>query len=157
MSYLRIFAVTIIVFLVDRITKIWVVDWLDLRNVFAIDVWPPFFNLRMAWNEGVNFGLFSSDGDTGRYVLIAVALLIVLGLLFYVRKDKGWKVPVSTGLIVGGALGNVYDRIIFGAVADFINMSCCGINNPYAFNVADATIFIGVIGLLFFMDDKKKT
>ena len=58
---------------------------------------------------------------------------------------------------MGGALGNVVDRVLHGAVADFLNMSCCGINNPYAFNIADISIFIGAIGLVIFTDtDGKK-
>jgi signal peptidase II len=57
---------------------------------------------------------------------------------------------LSGGLLVGGALGNVVDRIAYGAVADFLNMSCCGIENPYAFNIADIAIFAGAIGLVIF-------
>ena len=58
--------------------------------------------------------------------------------------------PLSLSLILGGALGNVVDRLVYGAVADFLNMSCCGIENPYAFNVADIAIFAGAIGLILF-------
>ena len=61
-----------------------------------------------------------------------------------------WRGAVLIGLVVGGALGNVMDRILYGAVADFLNMSCCGIRNPYAFNVADIAIFVGAVGLLIF-------
>ena len=59
----------------------------------------------------------------------------------------GWQ-RLTAGLLLGGALGNVVDRLIYGAVADFINMSCCGIDNPYAFNVADIAMFAGAIGLV---------
>ena len=156
MPTIRILLISALVFFVDRLTKIWVVEWLNLRTIYTKEVWPPFLNLRMAWNDGINFGLFGSDSDTARWVLIGVALVIVVALLIWVRKAKGWSVPISAGLIVGGALGNVYDRIVFGAVADFLNMSCCGFDNPYSFNVADAAIFLGVVGLLIFMDDKKK-
>jgi signal peptidase II len=62
---------------------------------------------------------------------------------------------ICVGLLVGGALGNALDRVIYGAVVDFLNMSCCGINNPYAFNVADIFIFVGAIGLAIFPTDKK--
>jgi len=57
---------------------------------------------------------------------------------------------LSAGVLVGGALGNVVDRIVYGAVADFLNMSCCGLVNPFAFNVADIAVFVGAIGLVFF-------
>jgi signal peptidase II len=62
---------------------------------------------------------------------------------------------VCAGVLIGGALGNVVDRVVYGAVADFLNMSCCGIENPYAFNVADVAIFVGALGLVFFADGKK--
>jgi len=152
---IRILSTALIVFIVDRFVKIWVVDWMQLSSRYSIDVWPPFLNLRMAWNDGVNFGLFGSGSEATKWILIAIALAIVVALLIWVRKSTGWKVPISAGLVIGGALGNVYDRIIFGAVADFLNMSCCGINNPFSFNIADATIFIGLIGLLIFVDGKK--
>jgi signal peptidase II len=61
---------------------------------------------------------------------------------------------VSAGVLIGGALGNVVDRVVYGAVADFLNMSCCGIENPYAFNVADVAIFAGAIGLVIFSGDR---
>ena len=57
--------------------------------------------------------------------------------------------------MIGGALGNAFDRLVYGAVADFLNMSCCGIDNPYAFNIADIAIFAGAIGLAFFNSPKK--
>ena len=63
---------------------------------------------------------------------------------------------LAGGLLLGGALGNVIDRLLYGAVADFLNMSCCGISNPYAFNVADISIFVGAVGLAFLSDEGKK-
>jgi signal peptidase II len=67
------------------------------------------------------------------------------------RRERGnWKAELAGGLLVGGALGNIVDRIAYGAVADFLNMSCCGIENPYAFNVADIAIFGGALGLVVF-------
>ena len=145
------------VFLLDQVIKFIVVQWLDLANDpdGRIAVWPPFFELRMAWNRGVNFGLFA-DFDM-RWVLIGVALAITAGVIWWLSRHGGSKwVMISGGLLIGGALGNVIDRLIYGAVADFLNMSCCGINNPYAFNVADISIFVGAIGLAILADDKKK-
>lgn len=120
----------------------------------AVDVVPPFLVLRMAWNKGVNFGLFA--GYDMRWVLIGVAFLITFAVLWWLRRTKGTKwIYISAGFLVGGAMGNVIDRFFYGAVADFLNMSCCGINNPYAFNVADIAIFIGAVGLAFLADDGK--
>lgn len=122
----------------------------------SVDVFPPFLVLRMAWNRGVNFGLFA-DFDM-RWVLIGVAFAITAAVIWWLNKVGGTKsVYISGGLLIGGAMGNVIDRIFYGAVADFLNMSCCGINNPYAFNVADICIFLGAIGLAFLADDKKKS
>lgn len=120
-----------------------------------VDVFPPFLVLRMAWNRGVNFGLFA-DFDM-RWVLIGVAFAITAAVIWWLNRAGGTKwVYISGGLLIGGAMGNVIDRFFYGAVADFLNMSCCGINNPYAFNVADICIFLGAIGLAFLADDKKK-
>ncbi|MGY6410911.1 MAG: signal peptidase II [Alkalilacustris sp.] len=137
----------------DQASKAWVIHVLDLPRRLAIDVVPPFFNLRMAWNTGVNFGLFAGDGELTRWVLTAVALVISVAVWVWVaRQAPGRLLQVSTGLLVGGALGNVIDRLLYGAVADFINMSCCGIDNPFAFNVADVAIFAGALGIVLFSD-----
>jgi len=144
------------VFLVDQISKYVVVQMLNLRSVGEIDVLPPFLNFRMAWNRGVNFGLFSNDADVMKWVLIAIALAISTWVAIWVyRDDGGRRTQISAGLLIGGALGNVLDRIIYGAVADFLNMSCCGIENPFAFNVADIAIFVGAAGLILFTGQQK--
>ena len=66
-------------------------------------------------------------------------------------------VQISAGLVVGGAIGNLIDRILYGAVADFLNMSCCGFENPYSFNVADISIFLGAVGLILMTNDTGAT
>jgi signal peptidase II len=143
----RVALVAAAVVALDRATKLWVVERLDLASRGFIPVWDPWFNLAMAWNEGINFGLFDF-GAAGRWVLVALALAICAALVVWVRRTGGWWPATGVGLIVGGALGNVWDRLTWGAVADFINMSCCGIRNPFAFNVADAAIFLGAAVLI---------
>ncbi len=144
-----VFWVASVIFVADQISKYYVVHMLNLDRVLAIDVWPPFFNLRMAWNHGINFGLFATDTEIMRWILIAIALGISAVVLWWVHKDQQgiWQ-RIAAGLLVGGALGNVVDRLIYGAVADFINMSCCGIQNPFAFNIADISVFFGAVGLV---------
>ncbi len=138
-------------FALDQATKLGVLHGLDLNNRGEIDVFPPFLVFRMAWNRGINFGLFSGDGNLGRWVLIAIALAISAWVWIWVRRDRpGRWAMISAGLLIGGAIGNVIDRLVYGAVADFLNMSCCGIENPYAFNVADIAIFAGALGLVIF-------
>lgn len=151
------FWVAFLIFVLDQASKYYVLHVLQLDQVKAIDVIPPFFNLRMAWNEGVNFGLFSGLGGYTKWILITIALVISAWVVWWVRREKRTKIVyISAGFLLGGALGNVIDRLLYNkGVVDFINMSCCGINNPFAFNVADITIFAGAIGLVFFMDQKK--
>jgi len=135
----------------DQGSKWLVVHWLDLKSRFFIDVWPPWLTFVMAWNTGVNFGLFADDGAITRWILIAVALAISVWIWLWAWRERGnVAMQVSAGLIVGGALGNVIDRVVYGAVADFINVTCCGIDNPYSFNIADASIFAGAAGLILF-------
>jgi signal peptidase II len=150
--------VAVITFVADQATKYAVVLGLNLREIGVIEVWPPYLTFRMAWNRGINFGLFADDAAVMRWVLIALAVGISIAVVFYTRRNiatLGRLARIGAGLLVGGALGNAIDRIVFGAVADFLNMSCCGIANPYAFNVADIAIFAGVFAIAVFGDRKQ--
>jgi signal peptidase II len=140
------------IFAVDRASKVWVVEGLGLRERLFIPVLDPWLNFSMAWNRGINFGLFDL-GNAGRWVWVGLALVIVAALAVWLARGGGPPRAVGVGAIVGGALGNVWDRLQWGAVADFINMSCCGIRNPFAFNVADAAIFGGAFLLVVFARD----
>lgn len=141
--------VAVAVLALDQLSKWIVVQLLNLGQVQAIDVFDPWLNLRMAWNQGVNFGLFSSDVEVMRMVLIAVALVICVWVaVWLVRVRPGRLAQIAAGLLIGGALGNVIDRMVYGAVADFLNMSLPDWRNPYSFNVADIAIFAGAIGLV---------
>ncbi len=149
--------IAIAVFLLDQVSKLVVVQFLDLKTRGVIPVFNPYLVFRMAWNEGINFGLFAGWGDVMRWVLVAVALAIAGWIVWWMRRDRpGIWVQLSAGLVIGGALGNVVDRILYGAVADFLNMSCCGFENPWSFNVADISIFFGAIGLILLTGDGPK-
>ena len=142
--------------LIDQISKWIVVFGIDLRNQFELDVFPPYLNFRMAWNYGVNFGLFSGDSLMQRWFLIVFALAVSAAIAIWLRRTPLGRLGyISAGLLIGGALSNALDRAIYGAVADFLNMSCCGLDNPFAFNLADTFIFAGAIGLVFFADPPK--
>lgn len=144
--------------ILDQFSKYLVVHVLGLGILGEISTLAPYLNLRMAWNSGVNFGLFAHSSDVARWILIVLALGISAAVLFWVRKEQpSARVMVAAGLLLGGALGNVIDRVIYGAVADFLNMSCCGIQNPYSFNVADVAIFVGAVGLAVFTGKKAET
>ncbi|MEM5477310.1 signal peptidase II [Pacificibacter sp. AS14] len=155
---MRITALTaFIIFVIDQLSKWVVVHAFNLRSVGEIDVFPPFLVFRMAWNTGINFGLFSQYAEMLRWGWIALAIVMSIWVLTWVRRENfGCIGNLSAGLLVGGALGNAIDRVLYGAVADFLNMSCCGFKNPYSFNVADIAIFAGAFGLILFTGDTKK-
>tara|TARA_B110000003_G_scaffold217057_1_gene216511 strand:- start:13456 stop:13920 length:465 start_codon:yes stop_codon:yes gene_type:complete len=146
----------IIFILIDQISKWFILEQLDLDIIGSYDVYSPFLTLKMGWNTGINFGLFSENYFSMRWILVAISLGICLFLLFWSRKLKGNFAPILIGLIIGGAVGNVIDRVRFGAVIDFLNMSCCGINNPYIFNLADIFVFTGLVFLLVFLEKFQK-
>ena len=143
-------------FCFDQISKWFVVFWLNLISLNSIDVLPPFLNFRMGWNYGVNFGLFGQQGELKSYFLIMLSIIISGLITFWIYRIKASNFQVIFGaLLCGGALANAFDRIIYnGAVADFLNMSCCGIDNPFVFNFADVFIFIGAVGLAFSTENK---
>nr|ADI20367.1 lipoprotein signal peptidase [uncultured alpha proteobacterium EB080_L27A02] len=146
----------IIFILIDQISKWFILEQLDLDIIGSYEVYSPFLTLKMGWNTGINFGLFSESYFSMRWILVAISLGICLFLLFWSRKLKGNFAPILIGLIIGGAVGNVIDRVRFGAVIDFLNMSCCGINNPYIFNLADIFVFTGLVFLLVFLERFQK-
>lgn len=149
------FWLALLVLLLDQALKYWVVHVMRLDRLREIDLLPPWLNLRMAWNQGVNFGLFASDQDVMRWVLVGVAAAICLWVWFWVWRNAGGVLArVSAGLLIGGAVGNVIDRLWYGAVADFLNMSLPNWQNPYSFNIADIAIFAGAVGLIL-MPQKK--
>lgn len=133
----------------DQGSKYYVVEVLDLRNIGRLDVLPPVLNFRMGWNDGINFGILSSGAHIWRWALIVIAVGISIWISIWTVRIGRTSALLCGGLIIGGALGNVFDRVIRGAVADFLNMSCCGIINPFVFNIADVFIFMGLIGLIF--------
>ena len=165
---MRLLAITAAVtFLVDQALKLLVIfrvfglDWSQVTGNAAglpylprVEVVEPYLVLTMAWNRGINFGLFG--GLDLRWVLVGVALAVSLFVLWWMNRERPGRLAMfGAGLLVGGALGNALDRVLYGAVADFLNMSCCGITNPYAFNVADIAIFVGAVGLVLFAPDNK--
>jgi len=137
-------------FLVDQASKYGVIYGLDLITLRVIEVAPPYLVFVKGLNTGVNFGLFAGGSDALRYGLIALALILCGIVLWWARGFSRRIEFISAGLLVGGAMGNALDRVFHPGVLDFLNMSCCGIRNPYIFNVADVFIFAGAIGLILF-------
>jgi signal peptidase II len=153
----RVLLVAGAIFALDQLTKLWIVEWLDLASRFRIDVVPGTLTLIMAWNRGVNFGILASDAPTMRFGLAALAVAVSVGVAVWaVRRGDRW-FGWGAGLLIGGAIGNAVDRLRYGAVADFLNVTCCGIMNPYAFNVADIAIFVGAVALALAPTPEKTT
>ncbi len=151
---MRIFGIAAFVaFMIDQISKYVVIHMMELARIRSIDVLPPVLNFRYGENRGINFGL---GGDMSQWVLVLLALVICAAVTVWLwRSPQGWWAALSGGLLVGGALANVADRLIYGYVLDFLNNSCCGINNPFVYNLADVFIFAGAIGLILFTGDSK--
>ena len=139
--------IAVISIVLDQLVKWWMVDVLHISEQVRMEV-TPFFNLVLVWNHGVSFGMFSDHNGNAAVALIAVALAIVLILLVWLYRVTQWWIALAIGLVIGGAIGNVIDRIRFGAVIDFLDFHLYGQHWP-AFNVADASIFCGVALLLW--------
>ena len=136
------FILVLTIFGLDRISKIYVIDQSKKSlsdNLFLSD----YLNISLMWNEGIAFGLFAFD-ESFFYNFITILIIMVIIIVFFmILKNKGYK-KYSLILILGGALGNLYDRIFFGAVPDFIDFHI-GDFHWFVFNVADIFISIGVI------------
>ncbi len=143
-------------FVVDQLSKYLVIHVMELWRIRSVDILPPVLNFRYGENRGINFGLFGDGSEASRWVLIGLAILICAGVLIWARRTTLPRMAqAGAGLLVGGALANVLDRLLYGYVLDFLNMSCCGFNNPFVFNLADVFIFAGAIALVFFAPDHR--
>jgi signal peptidase II len=133
-------------FVLDQAHKYWMLDIYRIAERGRVQI-TSYFDLVMAWNKGVSYGLFAQHSNTGRLILIGVSLIAVTGLLIWMANSLTRLAGLSLGLIIGGALGNLTDRIVHGAVADFFHFHYAGFS-WYIFNIADIAIVAGVIGLL---------
>ena len=143
-------------FSLDQLSKWFVVFYLELQEKLYLNLNNPFINFYMAWNKGINFGLFEGNSVFQAYGLTTISIVISIVFLLWLRNSSSFLIHILVALVIGGALGNAIDRLLYGAVADFINITCCGFRNPYSFNLADVFIFIGLIGLLLFKFDEKQ-
>lgn len=145
-----------LLFALDQLTK-----WLMLKAVFpgygpaapfAPEPIPvtPFFNIVLVWNRGASFGLFNSGSPWTPLLLSGIALIIIGFLIYWLRRAERRFLAVSIGLVIGGAIGNVVDRAIHGAVVDFLDFYLPGTTLPHwpAFNVADIGVSVGAVLIL---------
>jgi signal peptidase II len=131
-----------LVIVLDQLSK-----WAMLTTLDGPLALTPFLNLVVVWNRGVSFGMFDSAGTLGPWILSGLALAVVAALLWWLRRVEHPFAAAALGLIIGGALGNVIDRLRFGAVFDFLDVHAAGYHWP-AFNVADSAICVGAVLLL---------
>ena len=129
-----------IVIIADQLSKYYILHhFLGLNSYVQFG---DYFNVVRAWNTGVSFSMFNNYGNVGAYVLSAVAVIVVAALIRWLKSEKDKTVQVALGMIIGGALGNVVDRLRLGAVFDFLDFHIGDSHWP-AFNVADSFICIG--------------
>jgi lipoprotein signal peptidase len=140
----------LVVLAADQASKWWILNGLDLPRLREVNVLPV-LNLTMVWNRGVTFGLLNGFGAWGHIVLAVAALAVVAALCLWMQRAETPWMAIAIGAIAGGAVGNVIDRLRFGAVVDFIQAridSPWGNLFPWVFNMADAAIVCGVAALL---------
>ena len=141
----RAYALAAAVVVVDQLSKYWVLEIFRLPDRMQVEV-LPFFQLSMVWNRGVSFGLLQAEMDVARWGLALFSTVVAIGLAVWARRVVRPLLATALGLIVGGAVGNLIDRVRFGAVADFLDFSRLWF--PWVFNVADSAITIGVLLLI---------
>jgi lipoprotein signal peptidase len=143
-------AVAVVLLLADQASKWWVLEVIELplaRHVPLLAAGPIGLDLTMVWNRGVTFGMFSGDGALNHIILAVIATAIAGFLLRWMARAENRTVAAALGAVVGGAIGNVIDRLRFGAVVDFVDFHAWGWH-WYVFNIADAGIVCGVGVLL---------
>ena len=139
--------VAALIFAADQFSKYVVTVPFDLKSRGQIEI-LPFFNLTWVENYGVSMGFLTADSELGKWLLIALTGVIAMGVLVWLWREKNRQDVLALGLILGGALGNILDRVRFGHVVDFADLHFGDIRPFLVFNVADAAISIGVVILL---------
>ena len=131
--------VALIVIVFDQITKKIATTYLATETFKIFD----FLNFVLVYNKGISFSMFETESLWGPWIFSLIAIAIICGLFFWLKNAESKIISVSLGLLIGGALGNVIDRVLIGAVIDFIDFHKYGFHWP-AFNIADVAIFLGV-------------
>ena len=141
------FSFILSIFLLDRITKIYVIN-LDKKFIGSEIFSSKYLNITLIWNEGIAFGLLSFDQENLYNLLTILIILIIFFIFLMILKSSGLK-KLALSIILGGALGNVFDRILYKSVPDFIDFHV-GEFHWFIFNIADVFITIGVFSMILF-------
>jgi signal peptidase II len=138
------------ILMADQASKYWILEVLrlpELRQLKLLDFGGFGFDLTMVWNRGVTFGLLAGEAPWHRILLAVLSLAVAAFLLRWIARAENRLTAVALGAVVGGAIGNVIDRLRFGAVVDFAD-AWIGGWHWYVFNLADAAIVLGVVALV---------
>ena len=144
-NFILNFIILITIFLIDRISKIYIIKLAELEN--SVDIYiTPYLNLYLIWNKGIAFGLLSVNETIIYNIITFIIVIIIIVILFMMVKNDNFQ-RYFLALVAGGALGNLYDRIVYTAVPDFIDLHFQGFH-WFVFNVADIFITVGVFCLI---------
>lgn len=144
-------ATAAIVGALDQASKLWLLKVFDLANKGVVKL-APFVDFVLTWNTGISYGWFQQEGPFGQWALLALKVVAVALLWIWLARAVSRLSALSLGLIIGGAVGNAIDRLIHGAVVDFVLLhveTATWRFNWYVFNLADVAIVAGVAGLLY--------
>ena len=149
MRGVRLTALTLaaLIFVLDQASKLYVLYILELEFSGPLTI-NPYIDLILVWNRGISYGLFQQHADWGRYGLVLLSVGATIGLTIWLFRTPVKTIMFGTSLLIGGALGNALDRILYGAVVDFVLLHWQEWQ-WYVFNVADAAIVAGVLLLLY--------
>jgi len=142
-NYLFVFVLSLIAFVIDRVSKNEILSIFEEDNLERIFV-NPFLDIFLVFNTGISYGLLGGESSFQKWLLIIVSVLIVAFLLIWMKDSTSRLVNISISFITGGALGNILDRVLYGGVIDFISLHAYGYY-WYIFNIADVFIVFGVI------------
>ena len=141
------------IFFIDRVTKFYLLN-LQAEGIDIDFYIYPFLNIYLVWNSGVGFGIASMEANIYYHIITAIIVIVNIGLIYFLVKSKGGYAYLIA-LIIGGALGNLLDRIYYHAVPDFIDLHLANYH-WFVFNVADIFITLGIIGLILAELTKKE-
>ena len=140
-------------FFIDRLSKMYLINLQSTGTDIDFYIFP-FLNFYLVWNTGIGFGLAAMESNIYYHILTSIIVIVNIGLIFFLIKSKGIYAYLIA-LIIGGSLGNLFDRIYYNAVPDFIDLHI-GNYHWFIFNVADIFITVGIIGLVFAELSKKE-
>ncbi len=149
LNYILFLILCLFAFASDQLSKFYITTILSMHEGEFRSVIDPILNWQYLKNFGINFGIGSHESPFTRWGITLITVGIVIFVTIMVFKNLTSKTAILGGLVIGGALGNIFDRITLGYVVDFINNSWYTFYNPFSYNLADVWIFVGLIGLLF--------